>query len=340
MKIRTACSVLGDLRIRHLTPGYRRKLFSADPNDLFFSDGWGDESELHEIKALPILTEEPTALCVEWHEEVRHGTYSVRRGSFASPFPSRLLAPESREAQTQWYLPRGHDANTPHVIVFPMTGDEGFEWREKHFALPLLNRGIATILVENPYYGARRPAAQKSFTARTVRDILVMCAAAVAEGRALVRHLESLGYQRLGVAGVSQGGMLAAIVGASMPRPVAIASSLVPHSAEVIFSEGALKNFVNWKALGTSPEDGRGRFRELFGLGDLARLAPALPRAVELLGAKRDLVVPRHSVEKVHQAWEGSRLRWLPGTHITSLALHSRSMRGLVSQSLESAYGK
>lgn len=336
MRLKTALSVIGDLRLKHLTPSCNKKLFDADPRDLFFSQGWGDTNTLEQLKNLKGLQHKALPIQIQWSEKV-FKSHRERIGEFTSPFDQTLLPQESRKAHIKWFAPVNLDFETPVVVIFAMTGDQGFRLRAKNFSRPLLKKGISTVLLENPLYGSRRPASQRTFIAPTVQDILLMCSAAVDEGRALVQHFKDLGYRRIGVTGVSQGGMLAAVVGATTDFPVAIASSLVPHSPEVIFTEGMLRNLVNWKALGqkNGPESSE-KFRDLFRLGRIAELPrPQTPEAAFLLGAKRDFVVPRYSVENVHRAWPGSHIKWLPGTHLTSLALHNRSMRELTVHALQ-----
>lgn len=43
----------------------------------------------------------------------------------------------------------------PWVIHLAATGDEGFSMRKKHIAEPLLERGIASVILQIPFYGKR-----------------------------------------------------------------------------------------------------------------------------------------------------------------------------------------
>ena len=337
MKLRTALSILAEVKRTYLVPFYKKKLFSADPRDLFFSDGWGDDQLLNQLKAYDIIGKAPKDVKITWTEEKNPRGYIKRIGTFSTPFPHSYLPPECHKAEVKMYLPLDHNLHTPLTIIFPMTGEEGFDHRAKSFSKPLLKKGIATVLLENPFYGKRRASYQKSFIANTVQDILTMCLAAVEEGRSLTKYFYNMGYSKIGVSGLSQGGMLAAIVGSTVRFPIGIASGFTPHTPEVIFTEGLLKNLVNWKALGLSQDnEAKTKFRELFQIGDLTTNLPKPPAgsAIYLQGARRDLVVPKHSVEKLHQAWPDSKLIWLPGTHITSLALRNQNFRKLIEKSL------
>lgn len=228
------------------------------------------------------------------------------------------------------------EEKVPLCICFPMTGDEGFSIRTRTFAVPLVNKGIGVIMLENPYYGSRRPKDQKNYFLSRVHDMLVMCIAAVEEGRALVEWARREGHPQIGVAGVSQGGMIAAAVSSLTEIPLAVAISLAAHSPDVILTEGLLRSFVDWSALGEEHEKVAERLREIFAIGDLSKMpSPRHPRASYILGAKRDLVVPKYSVQRIHEKWTGSRLKWLPGTHVTSIALHEKAFRNVTLKAFE-----
>ena len=65
------------------------------------------------------------------------------------------------------------------VVAFAATGDEGFDGRRNRLSVPLAARGIASILLEMPFYGLRRPEGQEGPKVRHVSDacawLLVAC---------------------------------------------------------------------------------------------------------------------------------------------------------------------
>lgn len=73
-------------------------------------------------------------------------------------------------------------------------------------ALPLLKNGIAAILVENPYYGLRKPKLQVRSSLHYVSDIFVMGGCLILECIVLLRWCERLGLGPLGITGISMGG--------------------------------------------------------------------------------------------------------------------------------------
>jgi hypothetical protein len=53
-------------------------------------------------------------------------------------------------------------SSTPVSLHFAATGNEGFSRRRTAFAKPLARADISSMILENPYYGLRRPAGQHS----------------------------------------------------------------------------------------------------------------------------------------------------------------------------------
>lgn len=299
----------------------------------FFENGWGDEAQLTALSNAELVNAPAATIEIEWGAEVVDaGGFRRRSGTFVSTLPVPLINEEARVAHVEWHQPSNATLETPLCVVFAMTGDEGFEYRYKTLTKNLLRQGIATLLLENSYYGLRKPARQYDYRLPTVQDMLSMSVASVQEGKALLKYFRDRGHLKLGVAGVSQGGMVASLVGALSEFPVAIASSLAAHTPDEVLVRGLLSCFVDWAALSKDPAvDPATRLKKLFELGDITLLpAPRAPSAAFLLGAKRDVVIPRDSLAQISGHWKGSQVRWIAGTHVTSIFLHSRSFRRLI----------
>lgn len=71
---------------------------------------------------------------------------------------------------------------------------------------PLLKYGIGSIILENPYYGFRKPKSQLYSCLHHVSDVFVMGGCLVLESIVLLNMCESLGLGPLGVTGLSMGG--------------------------------------------------------------------------------------------------------------------------------------
>lgn len=74
-------------------------------------------------------------------------------------------------------------------------------------ALPLLKEdGIGALLLENPFYGSRKPKDQRRSQLNQVSDLLVMGLALILECHVLIGWLEREGLGPVGVTGLSMGG--------------------------------------------------------------------------------------------------------------------------------------
>lgn len=112
------------------------------------------------------------------------------------------LPPESRVARARMLLPQlpTHlPDRTPLdcVVHLAGTGDHGFE-RRLTLGLPLLQHGIASIALESPYYGRRRPAGQWGSKLHHVSDLLALGRATIEETLLLLHWAQVQGMGRLG----------------------------------------------------------------------------------------------------------------------------------------------
>ncbi len=288
----------------------------------FFEDGWG------ELKPLR-WRQRPGPIDVVWDEMQRGRDHVRQEGRFWSPDADHL-PPEAQTARVLLVTPDGQHQG-PAVVHMAATGDEGYRRRLHSLAKPLVRRGVSSVILENPYYGARRPSAQTGVSVRTVADLLHMGTASILEGVALVHWLATAGFGPVGVTGVSMGGQMAATVAALVDRPIAAIPCLPSHSATVVFCEGLLSRGVVWDALGPTEMSARRRLRTLLEDTDIRMLAPPVrPDATILFGARHDAYVPTHSVESLHRHW-GGQLRWLECGHVQAFVAKRRAfMDGIV----------
>ncbi|KAH9555075.1 hypothetical protein CY35_08G095900 [Sphagnum magellanicum] len=174
------------------------------------------------------------------------------------------------------------------------TGDHGFE-RRLRLGAPLLKQNIATMVLESPFYGKRRPPLQSGSRLLCVSDLLLLGRATIEEARTLLYWMQNeIGFKKLGVCGLSMGGVHAAMVGSLHPTPVAILPFLTPHSAAVAFCEGILQHGTAWEVLmrdkllsGTmTREQVVERMRTVLALTDVTRFPlPKNPSAVIFVAA-------------------------------------------------------
>jgi hypothetical protein len=64
-------------------------------------------------------------------------------------------------------------------------------------AKELLSRGVGTLILEGPYYGARRPGGQVGSKLRHVADLIKLGAITIIETLCLIRILREVGVERV-----------------------------------------------------------------------------------------------------------------------------------------------
>ncbi len=284
----------------------------------FFSDGWGDPTDLEAVTALPAEKTTVLPIAPVWGAWERDGRAEIREGRFQSPEAELLpLPPESREAIVRQVRPVGVE-QAPMCVHLAATGEFGFA-RRMRLARPLVDAGIGSVLLENPYYGLRAPPEQHGPSVRTVVDLLVMGRACVQEARSLLGWLRDQGHTQLGVSGFSMGGQTAAMTAGSVPFPVAGVPLAGSHSGTAVFLEGVLRYVVDWDALAPDGDLGAARQRMVSLLDSLSVQAvpsPALPEACIVVAGSRDAFVQPSSSQALHAHWEGSELRWISTGHV------------------------
>lgn len=284
-------------------------------------------------------------------------------GTFHSPLDGvlpGLLPTEARTARFQMLLPTAAPRGV--CLILAGTGDHYFHRRRVLLAEPLLRRtGIGSVILENPYYGVRRPSGQRRSSLRYVSDLFAMGAALSLEAVVLFRWCAAQGFGPLGISGTSMGGHMAAVAGCAWPQPVAIVPCLTAASASHVFTNGVMSTAVAWSRLTADRQTAES---VVAALGDLrppvlseaaqralqqraaANLPPdACPRTVQLLrqlldeasyiGNFRRPVAPHAAVCVIAQRDAyvplesadllarlwGARKRYVPGGHVASSLL-------------------
>jgi hypothetical protein len=304
-----------------------------------YEDGFGDRAALERLveAVRTFRRDDPLPeLDVRWGPARRVGRVLEQHARFTSPSPD--LPVESRVAPMLWLEPaplpaplrdpvRG-DARPDVVVLLAMTGEEGYFGRRR-FASALLERGLAVLIVENPFYGARRPRGQLGPSLRTVRDQFAMNYATVVEGRAIAAWLRARGHRHVVLSGYSQGGIMAAFVSALVPFPTGCVPRGAGATVEAIFTEGALSRAMRWDKLAAElggRDSARAYFERCLAPVRVDLHPPPLEtRAAIVVGAHHDAFVPPSAAEALHRHWPGSELRWDDAGHVTAAVLGQRA---------------
>ncbi|HTT21869.1 MAG TPA: alpha/beta hydrolase family protein [Candidatus Sulfotelmatobacter sp.] len=290
-----------------------------------FSRGWGDEQLLRHLVQDAAFAGPLPAICIDWFVTGRQDGMVWRDGTFCSPLD--LLPTQARTVHVRAWSKRG---NAAACVILAASRDEGYKTRERVFC-SLVHRGFDLYLIENPFYGRRRTSSTASLS--TFSDHVLMNVGSVQEARALLEYLRGF-YEQLTVTGYSMGGHMAALTAVSCPFPVACAALATGASAAPIYTKGLLSWSVNLEALAAKQGQrlaAKERLRLLIETADLTRHPPPIRSdAAFIVGCASDGYVLANEVERLHEHWTGSTLRWLPAGHVTGLFFFGSALRDAV----------
>ena len=225
-------------------------------------------------------------------------------------------------------------------------------------ALPMLKeRGIASVLVENPYYGLRKPRKQLRSSLFFVSDLFVMGAALIFESQVLLRWAVEEGFGPLVCHGVSMGGHMACLSASAASSPVGVVPCLAATSASVTFCQGVMSRAINWSQLEhqlrdcpqyreevwplvQSPEKYdppseltadvfmRGLMDECTHVGNYS--PPLDTERVEIVRAEYDAYQPGHGVTPLHLHYPGSVSTTIDEGHVRSYLFYQHVFRAAI----------
>jgi len=230
----------------------------------FFTKGWGKPEDLKSIfelrrrlaKRSEALTYVNKTHPITITKDEKWSDHRRIEGQFRTPFADylpHLLPPESQTAYFQAILPL-KEANQgrlkPICIHYAGTGDHFFWRRRRLMALPLLKeRGVSSIILENPFYGLRKPKEQFRSSLQQVSDLFVMGAALILESIVIMNFCEREGFSPIIAHGISMGGHMASLGATVWDKPIGLVPCLSWTSASLTFTKGALTGAINWDLL-------------------------------------------------------------------------------------------
>ncbi|XP_012255818.2 protein ABHD18 isoform X2 [Athalia rosae] len=229
----------------------------------FFTKGWGKPENLKRIFEFRKVVSNreacyqliPRDYPVTITKDEEWSDCHILEGSFESPFERSLpglMPEETRTAHFQVVLPRKWQSQKikPICLHLAGTGDH-FYWRRRNLiARPLLKEaGIGAILLENPFYGLRKPKDQIRSSLHNVSDIFVMGGCLIMESIVLLNWCEQQGFGPLGLTGLSMGGHMASLAATNWPKPIPLIPCLSWSTASPVFTEGVMSASINWDLL-------------------------------------------------------------------------------------------
>jgi dienelactone hydrolase len=247
--------------------------------------------------------------------------YTVARLKFPSPI--RTPEPENNVVHAEYFAPQGFGRNRPGVVVLHILGAD-FPL-SRYVAARLAERGTAALFVKLPYYGERRPAtgglSSKRFLSSDIDRTVTAMRQGVCDVRRALCWLASrpeVDGSRLGITGVSLGGIVAALAAAVDPAIRQAAFLLAGGDlATILWSmpEGA-KFRAWWLQSGRTLSD----LKALTDPFDPLNYAQGLSgKRMLMIAGKVDEVIPERSTVLLWEAAGRPPIKWYDCGHYSAV---------------------
>jgi len=232
-------------------------------------------------------------------------------------FPSAVKTPEllNNTVHCEYYRSR-QAGSRPGVIVLHILG--GDFALSRLFCNALAQHGVDALFLKMPYYGPRRdPTSARRMVSLDPRETVAGMTQAVLDIRRATAWLASrpeIDPQRLGVFGISLGGITAALAAAAEPRL---------QNACLVLAGGDLGQ-LNWDAPEAKPvrdrwlaQGGtRQQYFEILQAVDPVTYAQAARgKRILMLNAREDEIIPRACTDSLWKALGQPEIHWYSGGH-------------------------
>jgi dienelactone hydrolase len=246
------------------------------------------------------------------------GTYTVARLRFPSPITT--VDPANNTVHAEYFQPKG-PGKRPAVVVLHILGADFA--LSRYFAARLADQGVAALFVKLPYYGERRADGQdKRFLSTDIERSTLSMRQGVCDIRrasAWLAGRTEVDAEKLGVSGISLGGITSALAAAVDPRinraVLLLAGGGLDEILWTMDERDAEKYRKGWLASGKTRAD----------LKELTKPLDPLTYADRLVGKKLlmmagniDEVVPPSAARALWEASGRPPIRWFDCGHYSA----------------------
>lgn len=254
--------------------------------------------------------------------EEHYRVWSLR---FPSPLPSNV--PENDTVHAEYFVPNAAASPTPGVVVLHILGADFA--LSRYMAARYAQRGVAALFVMLPYYGDRRPADDTRFLSVDLARSVGAMRQGVCDVRRAIAWLGNrpeIDPGRLGVSGISLGGIVSALAASADPAIDRAALLLAGGDlAEILWTMPEAKKYREiWIAAGRTKEELRTLTRPFDPLTYAHRLRG---KRILMMSGKTDDTVPP---ECARALWEGAgrpEMVWLDCGHYSAVGYLLPSIR-------------
>lgn len=251
------------------------------------------------------------------------GGATERLSLWTVTFPSPVTTPHENNntVHCEYFLPKS-DKPVPGVIVLHILGGD-FNL-SRLFCAALAEKGVAALFLKMPYYGPRQqPGVKRRMISPDPRETVEGMTQAVLDIRratALLAAQKEIDPERLGIFGISLGGITGSLALTAEPRLQNACFLLAGGDVGRVAweSKELAKVRQQWIDQG-GDEQG---FRDVLSVIDPVRYGKNVRgRRILMLNAKSDEVIPKECTLALWEAFGKPEIRWYEGDHY-SVARH------------------
>ncbi|MEQ8785783.1 MAG: alpha/beta hydrolase family protein [Pirellulaceae bacterium] len=260
-------------------------------------------------------------------EQRNFGEVSPRFDMSLVTFPSPVETPHevNNTVHCEYYRPKG-EGKRPAVIVLHILGGDFLLSRA--VCGTLVERGVGALFVKLPYYGPRRdPASKRRMISPDPGETVEGMTQAVLDIRRATAWLgsrEEVDPRRLGICGISLGGITSGLAATAEPRLQNICMVLAGGDVGRIAWESPKMEKIrqSWIENGGTREE---FLATLSKVDPVTYAANVRGRRMLMLNADRDEVIPRACTESLWRSFGEPEIVWYEGGHY-SIARHMLPM--------------
>ncbi len=238
-------------------------------------------------------------------------------------FPSPVVSPHENNntVHCELYLPK-KDEPVPGVIVLHILGGD-FNL-SRLFCAALAEKGVAAMFLKMPYYGPRQqPGVMRRMISPNPEETVEGMTQAILDIRRATAFLETqkeIDPKRLGIFGISLGGITGALATTAEPRLQNCCYLLAGGDLGKVVLESKELEKIRKELKFTA--DDEEKFRAVLDAIDPVRYAGSVKgKRILMLNAKSDEIIPKACTESLWVAFGKPEIVWYDGGHY-SVARH------------------
>lgn len=238
-------------------------------------------------------------------------------------FPSPVVTPHENNntVHCELFLPK-KDEPVPGVIVLHILGGD-FNL-SRLFCAALAEKGVAALFLKMPYYGPRQqPGVKRRMISPNPAETVEGMTQAILDIRRATAFLaaqKEIDAKRLGIFGISLGGITGALATTAEPRLHNCCYLLAGGDLGKVALESKELDKIRKELKFTA--DDEAKFREVLDAIDPVRYAASVKgKRILMLNAKSDEIIPKACTESLWVAFGKPEIVWYDGGHY-SVARH------------------